>query len=334
MTTSIMAREAREAPERIKEQLKLNTGVIGKTISKIKAFNPRFIVMIGRGSSDHAGVFAKYLIETELQIPVSAAAPSISSLFGKTLKLNSGLVICLSQSGRSPDIVRQVEEAKSAGSLCVAMVNDTESPLANIADCIVPLHAGKETAVAATKSFLCTLSAVLSLVAAWKGNCQLQNDLNKLPSILQKITKQPRKLTSGDLNNIEHCVVLGRGFGYAISREIALKLKEVCGIHAESFSSAEFLHGPITLVAKRLLSLNVELVDETVEHHLAQIDEIVNRGGKIVDVFDVSKLRGIPPRLMALAIMQQFYLDIEEIARERGVNPDTPEGLNKVTRTL
>jgi glucosamine--fructose-6-phosphate aminotransferase (isomerizing) len=329
-----MASEALETPQRIKEQLRLNANVLGDTINKIRAFNPKFIVMIGRGSSDHAGVFSKYLIETELQIPVSAAAPSISSLFGRSLKLNSGLVICLSQSGRSPDIVKHAQEAKSAGALCIAIVNDTESPLANIVDCVVPLHAGKETAVAATKSFLCTLSAILSLVAEWKCDSELQSDLNELPSILQKITEQPRKLTSNDLNNIDHCVVLGRGFGYAISREIALKLKEVCGIHAESFSSAEFLHGPITLVSKRLLSLNVELIDETVEQHMTQINEIVSRGGKVIDLFDASKLKGIPPRLMALVIMQQFYLDIEKIARERGVNPDTPVGLNKVTRTL
>lgn len=160
-----MQAETREAPERIAEQLSANAAATEMLGEYLRAKNPPFIMMVGRGSSDHAGVFAKYLIETELAIPVIAAAPSVASVYGKRLQLENAVLIAISQSGSSPDILTQVEHAKETGAFCIAMVNDGKSPLSRRVDAVLPLYAGEETAVAATKSYLASLSAILQLVA-------------------------------------------------------------------------------------------------------------------------------------------------------------------------
>lgn len=337
MSQSLMAKEALQAPEQIRRQLYENQNTVKDIVARVKMFAPKMVYLIGRGSSDHAGVYAKYLIETELGIPVCAAAPSVSTLFGKTLQLEYALVICISQSGKSPDILHQVKQAKQAGALCLALVNDESSPLAKLVDQVLPLQAGPEKAVAATKSFLCTLSAIASLVAQWADSKELTLGLKSLPAQLEEVVSQSPKLGFNDLKQVKHCVVLGRGFGYAIGRELALKLKEVCGIHAEAFSSAEFLHGPITLVANKLTLVNLEIEDETFEHHKKQVDEVIQRGGQVLTL-KVNKQdqldNKVHKRLVPLAIMLRFYLDIEGIAQQMGLNPDEPVGLNKVTQTL
>ncbi|KOO58854.1 glutamine--fructose-6-phosphate aminotransferase [Rheinheimera sp. KL1] len=332
MTRTIMAQEAAEAPSRIREQLAANASRIAEIVALIKQKQPRYVYMVGRGSSDHAGVFAKYLIEIEIGLPVAAAAPSIASVYNKQLDLTGALVLVISQSGRSPDILAQVAMAKAAGALVVALVNDESSPLAAQADQIIPLNVGAEKAVAATKSYLATLSALLQLVAAWSGNSQLQDAVIGLPELLERAIELPAQLTAQSLQGVEHLVVLGRGPGYAISREIALKLKEVCGIHAEAFSSAEFLHGPVTLVKDQFAIVDVSIADEANAAHQAQVAEVRSRGARIVHLHHADLLSN--PRVLPLALLQRFYLDVEAVARSRGVNPDAPPGLNKVTKTV
>jgi len=330
--TSLMAAEATEASDRIAEQLDRNLPAIQRVVEVIRQKEPELVYMVGRGSSDHAGVFAKYLIEIELGIPVTAAAPSVASVYHRHLKLDKALVLVLSQSGRSPDILAQVAMAKAAGAMVVAMVNDIESPLAQMADFTLPLLAGEERAVAATKSYLATLSVLLQLVACWSGNQALQNELKHLPALLSEAQGLPAQLTADSLSQIRQCVVLGRGLGYAIAREIALKLKEVCGIQAEAFSSAEFIHGPVTLVQPGFALISVDIADESQAVHLTQVADIEQRGGQ-VQTLHVGSL-STHPRILPLLVLQRFYLDIEAVARSLGVNPDSPPGLNKVTQTV
>jgi glucosamine--fructose-6-phosphate aminotransferase (isomerizing) len=299
---------------------------------KIRQFAPSFVYMVGRGSSDHAGVFAKYLIEVEMGIAVTASAPSVNSIYGTQLSLERALVLVISQSGRSPDILAQTMAAKKSGALCVALVNDQSSPLAQMVDVVLPLHAGEEKAVAATKSYIATLSVLLQLIAYWKQDQQLIDALLDLPKHLQQAIDAPAQLCTDYVRTLAHCVVLGRGFGYAISREIALKLKEVCGVHAEAFSSAEFLHGPVTLVEKKLAIIDVCINDEAYHSHFEQIQEVQRRGAKLCKLSQSSEY--IHPRLAPLTILQRFYLDIENIAVSLGQDPDCPAGLKKVTQTL
>jgi glucosamine--fructose-6-phosphate aminotransferase (isomerizing) len=327
-----MEKEAKQAPQVIKEQLLSNKNLaaeIGETLRKLA---PKMVMIIGRGSSDHAGVFGKYLIEVEAGIPTFAAAPSVSSVYGKQLKLDQALVIVISQSGRSPDILAQAEMAKAAGAYCVALVNDETSPLKDIVDEVLPLKAGAEISVAATKSYLATLSALLQLTAYWTENQKLISALDCLPAALQAMVNTQAQLTSKAIENVKNMVVLGRGLGYAITKEMALKLKEVSSIHAEAFSSAEFLHGPVTLVEQGLAILNCEVCDESESSHALQINEMVQRGADVVTISQLDKK--IHPRLAPLVVLQRFYLDVAQVAVTRGFNPDEPKGLKKVTRTL
>lgn len=332
MVTTVMETEAREAPERIDGQLQANAGIMAQLGERLRREPPKFAMIVGRGSSDHAGVFAKYLIEIETGVPTFAAAPSVSSVYGRKLKLDGALVIVISQSGRSPDILAQARMAKEAGAYTVALVNDESAPIKDIVDQTVPLKAGPEKAVAATKSYLATLAAVLQLVANWTDDRALLEAVDKLPQTLRDAVAADTQLRPEDLAAVKNLVVLGRGPGYGITRELALKLKEVCNIHAESFSSAEFLHGPVTLVEQKLTVINVPIEDESFEAHSEQIADIIRRGGTLVNLHVPSK--GVHPRVAPLALLQRFYIDVAHVAVSRGINPDEPAGLKKVTQTL
>ncbi|AWB68066.1 glutamine--fructose-6-phosphate aminotransferase [Saccharobesus litoralis] len=331
MTTTIMEQEARQTPSLIRDQLKNNQAKAQALGESIRNNPPKFVYIIGRGSSDHAGVFGKYLIEIEAGITVAHAAPSVASVYDKQLDLSNTLVLAISQSGRSPDILSQLAMAKNAGATTVALVNDETSPLAEQADFLMPLGAGEEKAVAATKSYLCTLSAITQIVAHWTQNQALLDALDALPEQLQAAIDAERQLTTQQFQDVHNCVVLGRGLGYAVSREIALKLKEVCSIHAESYSSAEFVHGPIALAGKRILALEIDVHDESRPYHQEQIIDLQKRGSKIIHLNQVDT--NCHPRTAPLLVLQKFYVDIATVSTELGYNPDAPQGLNKVTRT-
>lgn len=332
MSETIMEQEAKQAPAVIENQLKANRSLAELIGAKLREFQPKSVMIIGRGSSDHAGVFGKYLIEVEAGVPVSSAAPSVASVYGKTLKLDSTLVIVISQSGRSPDIIAQAQMAKDAGAYCVALVNDETSPLREIVDEVLPLKAGAEISVAATKSYLATLSALLQLTAYWTENQELVAALETLPAALEAMIASEPQLTPESIEGVKNLVVLARGLGFAVSKEMALKLKEVSSIHAEAFSSAEFLHGPVTLVEQGLAILNCHVSDESDKSHQEQIDEVTSRGADLVHIRQIDTT--IHPRIAPLVVLQRFYLDVAKVAVTRGFNPDEPKGLKKVTRTL
>lgn len=327
-----MATEAAETPQVLKRQLNNNNAIYKKLSDEIARHDPEFVYIIGRGTSDHAGVFGKYLIETEMGLPVASAAPSVNSVFGKSLRLNRALVFIISQSGRSPDILAQAKMAKEKGALCVALVNDESSPVKDIVDIFVPLCAGPEIAVAATKSYLATLYALLSIVATCTKRNDIYEALLALPVQLESVMTTPFVLTAKHLAPLNRCVVLGRAFGYAISREIALKMKEVCGIQAEAFSSAEFLHGPISLLNRKTAIIDAHIPDASSSVHKVQIEEVARRGAQVFPLFEVQS--DIHPLTSPLIVMQRFYLDIEKAARDMDMDPDSPVGLKKVTETM
>ena len=331
-TTTLMELEAREVPARIAEQHRANASLIDTLCQRLRAQPPRYVMIVGRGSSDHAGVFGKYLIEIETGIPVFAAAPAVTTVYNRSLKLADALVLVISQSGRSPDIVTQAQRAKASGAYVVALVNDEQSPLAQSVDFVLPLRAGTERSVAATKSYLCTLSALLQLTAVWSANPQLQQALALLPAQLQQVLDSAPQLHADDLRGLEHLIVLGRGLGYAISKELALKLKEVCSVQAEAFSSAEFLHGPVALAQKALTVIDVSIRDEAASAHQQQIDNVAGRGARVLPLHQV--LYDCHPRFAPLLLLQRFYVDVAQAAVALGGNPDQPIGLKKVTETL
>ena len=326
-----MAQETAQTPTVIRQQLINNAQLCQQLVTEIKARKPRYVLMIGRGSSDHAGVFGKYLLEIELGIPVMASSPSVFGIYHKSVDYKDALVIAISQSGRSPDIVNQVKSARASGAMCVALVNDQQSPLAQVADWVLPMNAGLEQSVAATKSYLASLSALLQLTAYWNNNSALLSSLNSLPEALNQVLAEPAQLTPDTLRNVQHCVMLGRGFGYAISREMALKLKEVLAIHCEAFSSAEFMHGPSAMLANHIQVIDVQVEDESSPVHSSQIQTFAQQGGRVVSLSHPELT--VHPRCLPLLVVLRFYVDVERIAQAYGRDPDRPQGLKKVTET-
>jgi glutamine---fructose-6-phosphate transaminase (isomerizing) len=339
---TLMEEEAREAPIRIAEQLHLNAARIGRLGRMITERRFHSVMMIGRGSSDHAGVFAKYLFEIEAGIPVFAAAPSVATVYHRSLQLTGVLAIVISQSGCSPDILVQADHAKRGGAYVVALVNDESSPLARMVDFVMPLHAGTERGVAATKSFLATLAALLHITSVWSTRSDLTMAVDSLPQALSAAMNTRPQLTAAALTEVDHLVVLARGPGFAIAKEMALKLKEVCSIHAEAFSSAEFLHGPVALANRALTVIDVMVQDESADLHRKQVADLQARGVRILSLRQaadevhprIEPLHDVHPRIAPLLVLQRFYIDVARMAVEMGLNPDQPAGLTKVTETL
>ena len=181
-----MFSEAQEAPQVVADQLHKNSDVINEVCTQLLALAPRAVVTLARGSSDNAATFAKYLIETKLGILTSSAAPSISSIYSARTELKNTLVIAISQSGRSPDLTAALDVAKRAGAFILVLVNAAETPLAQFADVVLPLHAGAERSVAATKSCIASMTAIAQLVATWSGDHVLREELVRLPPKLEQ----------------------------------------------------------------------------------------------------------------------------------------------------
>jgi glucosamine--fructose-6-phosphate aminotransferase (isomerizing) len=240
--------EAGQAPEVVHQQLAANQERFERLGERLRQLEPRAVVTCARGSSDHAATFAKYLIETQLNILTSSAAPSVTSIYEAVPNLAGTVFLAISQSGASPDLLTTVRAAKKAGALVVALVNAESSPLAQAADFTVPLCAGIERSVAATKSYIASLSAIIQLVGSWKRDSQLLQALAGAPTLLEQAWQLDWSPAVARLRFASDLYVIGRGLGLGVDQEAALKFKETCGLHAEAISSAEVRHGPMAIV--------------------------------------------------------------------------------------
>jgi glutamine---fructose-6-phosphate transaminase (isomerizing) len=339
--SSRMYREAAQAPEVVREQLKTNAATVARIGALLREMKPHAVVTCARGSSDNAATFAKYLIETHAKVLTSSAAPSLSSLYEAKPDLRGVVFIAISQSGKSPDLLRNAEIAKSAGAQVVALVNVADSPLAQLADTVIPLHAGPENSVAATKSYLCSLAALLQLTARWSGDTALLATVEKLPDALREAWKQDWSPLVSGLRLANNLFVLGRGLGLAAAQEAALKFKETCGLHAEAFSAAEVRHGPMALVGEGFPVLVFAQADATFEHTLAVATELRNRGARVwlaapgAHGTDALPLPAdVPAITTPLLAVQSLYRAVSALALARGYDPDLPPHLRKVTETL
>jgi glucosamine--fructose-6-phosphate aminotransferase (isomerizing) len=236
---TLMYSEAHETADVVARQFAANDALVTALAQSLRAHPPRFIVTCARGSSDHAAAYAKYVFETQLGIVTASASPSVTSVYAAEQRWQDALFIAISQSGKSPDLVRNAQAAKIAGARVIALVNVEDSPLAAIADTVIPLHAGPERSVAATKSYIAALAAVLHLCARWRGDDELGDALHALPVALRKGWDADWSSLSEGLTDAHNLFVVGRGFGLGIALEAALKFKETCGLHAEAFSAAE-----------------------------------------------------------------------------------------------
>ena len=335
-----MFREAAQAPAAVREQLQANAARVARLAARLRHAPPRAVVTCARGSSDHAATFARYLIETRLALLTSSAAPSVSSVYEARPDLSGALVLAISQSGASPDLLAAVSGARAAGAHIVALVNAQDSPLAQLADDLIPLCAGVERSVAATKSYIASLAAIVHLVANWTRDVQLAAALQQAPELLERTWRLDWSAAVTHLAPANNLYVVGRGLGLAVAQEAALKLKETCGLHAEAVSAAELRHGPMALVRAGFPLLIFTQNDESragvaqlASELAAQGADVLLAGGSAAGA-TLLPTEAAHPAIEPLLFAQSFYRMANALSLARGADPDRPPHLHKVTQTL
>jgi glucosamine--fructose-6-phosphate aminotransferase (isomerizing) len=339
-----MFREAAGASAAVRAQLRdeASAASIGRELRRLA---PRAVITCARGSSDHAATYAKYLIETRLGVLTASAAPSVSSVYGVAQDLSGCLFLAISQSGRSPDLLASVAAAKAAGATILALCNSPDAPLMRAADLTMSLDAGPETSIAATKSYLASLAALLRLVTVWKGDTELAQMTTALPDLMDRTWTLDWSPALPVLVHVEHLYVVGRGLGLGAAQETALKCKETCGLHAEAFSSAELRHGPFTLLDHGFPALLYAQDDatragvETLAAELARRNVPILIAGtpaaeaRAAGAIVLPTLEA-PAEIAPILLVQSAYRLIATLALARGFDPDRPAHLRKVTETV
>ena len=344
-----MRREIAQIPSAVERLLSTSSDDLRGVAAAIVAARPAWIMIAGRGTSDHAAVYAQYLLETEVGLPTGLVKPSVTTVYEAGLAWSGGLVLAISQSGQSPDVVGVVAAARRAGALTVAIVNEPRSPLSAAAEWTLRCHAGRELAVPATKTYVTELTVLAALVAALRPRSTVATGLEALPDALRTtITLArdwldgPGQAAVGALAVADRALLVSRGFNLATALELALKLKETCGLFAEAYSTADFAHGPLVLAQPSVPTLAIRPdgpMGADVDATLAAVEA---RGGRTT-VIGGSETEGrvdalslphsLPESLTPLLFVVPGQLLVEATAVRRGISPDAPDGLGKVTLT-
>ena len=340
-TQTHMRREILEIPNAVETLLGAGDGAIREAAAALRDKDPEFIISAARGSSDHAALYFKYASELVAGIPVASIGPSIASIYDRKLKLARAASLAISQSGKCPDIVRLAEMAASQGALSLSLTNTTDRDLAQVSEHTLPLYAGIETSVAATKTFVNSVVSAIWLLAEWQQDADLLEAIHSLPKALEEATKIDWGTLAQEIADNHSLFCLGRGPALAISHEAALKFKETCQLHAESHSSAEVLHGPVSIVDRGFSVLAFAAHDAAESSVVAVADALVAKGARVFitsDRADAAQILPVArtghPLTDPISIIVSFYAMVEQVARARGMNPDAPPHLKKVTETI
>ena len=342
---SILYDEIYEQPQVLTDFTNLEKNNIFQIIQSIKN---RFtnIIIAARGSSDNAARYAQYLFGIQNKIQVSLATPSLFTLYNTAPRMKDALVVGISQSGQSPDIVSVISEAAKQGCPTIAITNNTKSPLAESSDFIIDLHAGDEKAIAATKTYTASLCALALMSAMMNGDTNGLDKLANLPALVSATLNN----SLSTLNHTEryryaeHFCVIGRGFNYATAFEISLKIKELNRIVAEPYSSADFRHGPIATIQKDFPVILISPLDSVYHDLIDLLSELRTKGAEVIMISDsgehdsevnlLFKLpEGIPEWLTPILTVIPGQLFACRLASEKGLDPDNPPGLHKITQT-
>jgi glucosamine--fructose-6-phosphate aminotransferase (isomerizing) len=347
MTDSRLLVEIREQPEVAARLLAAGPPVLDAVAAEVHRRAIGLVVIAARGTSDHAAVYAQYVLGARNGLTVALAAPSLVTLYGASPHYGNALVIGLSQSGRSPDVVGVVEAARAQGALTLAITNEPESPLALAAEHRMDLAAGDERSVAATKTYTAELLAVAMLSAALDDDDGARSALGDVPGAIGgALDAEPEAARiAADQATLDRAVVLGRGFGYATAREWSLKLKEVAQLWADPYSAADFAHGPVALLApgsavfasiaagparEALLDLVRALIRDVRADVLVLSDDA---GARAVGRWALAVPAGLAEWLEPIAAIVPAQLHAMHLAIARGLDPERPRGLRKVTET-
>ena len=343
---SILKAEIYEQPVVIQELLDRETSNVRKIAQSI-AGKFKYVIIAARGTSDNAARYAQYVLGARNHYQVALATPSLFSIYKTPPDISGSLVIAISQSGQSPDIVSVLAEGKKQGCPTIAITNEEKSPLATQADFIIPLHAHKEKAIAATKTYTTSLASLAMLSCSLSQDSQAWSELEKVPSSMQETIIETQAIIkhAERYRYMEHCAVLGRGYNYSTAFEVALKVKELTRIVAEPYSSADFRHGPIATVTRGFPLILIAPKGSTSQDLADLCDQLRQLQAELVVISNDEQLlgtaqlplkipAGLPEWLTPMAAIVPGQLFAMNLAIERGLNPDQPAGLHKVTETL
>lgn len=337
--SSLMLQEILEVPNLLIEQEKAL--VFNEKGQWIKALNPKALWLLARGSSAHAGHYLTYLWMRNLACPAGLIPLSLSTFYAKPWQSSDALLLSISQSGKSEDLLLATKTMRSSCLASIALLNDKNAPLAGLVDCALDIGAGLEKSVAATKSFVLSITAGLRLFAPFWQDKRLLEGLSELPSCTQKALLTLDEAVF-DLASLERLFVIGRGLGFALAAEAALKFKETCLIQAEALSGAEVMHGPMALMNGKQWLLFFILPDEMQADLLKTAKRFQNMGAKVLliapervpDGFKGISYNLAPHHdLHGISAILAFYQFIERLAHLKGLNPDAPPHLQKETST-
>lgn len=342
---SLFEAEAAEIPQLVARQFQRLHGELAPVVAALDALAPVLLATIARGSSDNAAAFAAYVAAMRLRLPAASLPPSLASVYGATLRLERACVLAVSQSGESPDLNLALEHAKAGGAFTLALINQPSSALSRVADVALEIGAGREMATAATKSFMLSVTAGLHLVAAWARDDDVLEALQDFPHAMARSRPAEWDDTLDLFVAADDVFVIGRGPTLPIAQELALKLKEVCGIHAEALSAAELLHGPISIADAQRPAIvfagddrTSPSVNEAVARLCAADAPALVLSGDARPVEAAARTVRVPdaghPILQPLAALYATYPFVAQLGRARGRDPDRPPHLMKITRTL
>lgn len=337
--STAMFAEAAEAAAAVAAQQARTARDLQRLAEDLRAGAHAAVVTLARGSSDHAATYARYLLETRVGVLTASLAPSVSSVYATRAHLRNTVLLAISQSGRSPDLLDTARAAREAGACVVALVNEEDSPLAGLAHHVVPLCAGRETSVAATKSFIASLSAIADLTARWSGDAGLRASLDALPEQLRQAWTLDWSAAVPRFRATSNLYVVARGLGLGVAQEAALKFKETCGLHAEAISAAELRHGPLAIVGPGFPVLVFAQDDETRPDLVRLSRDLAAQGAQVaaagLEGRDMLVLPSVEadPALQPILQIQSFYRMVNALAIELGRDPDRPPHLRKVTET-
>jgi len=345
MQESILYKEISQQPDVIQKLFDLEKERAARIANQLRE-RFRYIVIAARGTSDNAARYAQYLFGAHNRLPVALATPSLFTLYQRPPVLKDALVIGISQSGQSPDIVSVLTEAKSQGCPTLAIVNVEDSPLAQIADDVLPLHAGQEQAIAATKTYTASLAALALFSCMLENNSDHQRQLFEVPAFVEAtLSLLGSSLIHADrYTYIQQCTVIGRGYNYSTAFEIALKIKELARIVAEPYSSADFRHGPIAIIHRGFPVVLLAPSGEVSENMVELLGDLNRLHSEVLLISDDAALlkkanlalpipTGIPEWVSPMVTVVPGQLFSLKLTSEKGLDPDHPEGLTKVTET-
>lgn len=346
MNTSMLLQEIHEQPAALRRLIAAAAEHVASLARTLNARGCRYVVIAARGSSDNAARYAQYLMGTTLGLPVALAAPSLHTRYGAHLRFEGALVIGISQSGASPDICAVIDDARHAGAPTVAITNNPDSPLAHAAEFIIPLHAGVERSIAATKTYTTQLAALALLTLSMANDRTGLATLATIPDAMDATLALNARMRdiAEDMASATAAVTIGRGYHYATAWEIALKLKELTYVAAEPYSAADFQHGPIALVRDDFPVVLVATHGAVADDLTVLTSRLCSLGAHLTAISDVPAILETAdrPAPLPVSVEERFapmtaviagQLLAFHLAHARGFDPDHPRGLRKVTET-